>query len=99
MTVGTFLTKADALKAKGILALVSPDIGLLKQEMGVVTTGYRDEIKAARAAGRTPHSCPPPKSSMQSDVLINHFRALPGNTGLKAGFYSLMKKRYPCPAK
>lgn len=81
-----------------MLAMMSPDIGLLKKEMGAVTTNYRNEIKAAREAGRPAHSCPPAQAKMNSDELIAHFRSLPPTTGLKTGFYSLMKKKYPCPA-
>ena len=98
MSVATFLAKADALEKKGMLAMMSPDVGLLKQEMGKVTTSYRDDIRAARSEGRRPHSCPPPKASMNSGDLMAHFRTIPGSTGLKAGFYSMRKKRYPCPA-
>jgi hypothetical protein len=98
MSVGTFLVKADALKKKGILALLSSDMGVLKKEMRVVMLAYRDDTTGARAAGRKPHSCPPEKASMSSDDLMAHLRTLPGSTSLKTGFYSMMKKRYPCPA-
>jgi lysylphosphatidylglycerol synthetase-like protein (DUF2156 family) len=97
MSVGTFVVKADALKKKGMMAMMSSDVGLLKKEMGAATLAYRNDIKAARATGRPPHSCPPAKGSMNSDDLIAHFRTLPANTGIKAGFYALMKKKYPCP--
>jgi hypothetical protein len=98
MSVATFLGKAEALKKKGMFALMSSDIGVLKKEVGVASATYRDEIKAARAAGRVPHSCPPPKAAMNSDELMAHFRTLPGSASVKTGFYSLMKTRYPCPA-
>ncbi len=97
MSVGTFVTKADALKKKGVMAMMSSDIGLLKREMGAVTVAYRNDIKSARTSGKPPHSCPPAKGSMSSDDLIAHFRTLPANTAIKTGFYGLMKKKYPCP--
>ncbi len=96
MSVGTFVIKADALKQKGIMAMMSSDVGLLKKEMGAVTLAYRSDIKRARSSGKPPHSCPPAKGSMDSDELIAHFRTLPANIGIKAGFYGLMKKKYPC---
>jgi hypothetical protein len=96
MSVGNFVSKAEELKKKGIFALASSDVGLLKGEMQAVTTAYRDELRAARAAGRPTHSCPPAQSKMDSDEVIAHFRVLPPATGIKAGFYGLMKKKYPC---
>jgi hypothetical protein len=102
MSVATFLAKADGLKAKGMLALTSPDMGKIQAEMKTVTTGYRAQLQAERAAGRKPHSCPGPKSKMDSEELMGHFRAIPAaqraKTSVKTGFYSLMKKKYPCPA-
>lgn len=96
MSVGTFVTKADALKKRGMIAMMSSDVGLLKKEMGAATLAYRNDIKAARSAGKPSHSCPPAKGSMNSDELIAHFRTLPANVGIKAGLYGLMKKKYPC---
>jgi hypothetical protein len=98
MSVGDFVVRADALKSKGVLAMMSSDVKLLGKEMDAVTTAYRAELKAARAAGKRPHSCPPAKGSLKSQELITHFRSLPASTGVRSGFYSLMKKKYPCPA-
>ncbi|MCR5869912.1 MULTISPECIES: hypothetical protein [unclassified Sphingomonas] len=76
MSVAEFLARANALKAKGFLALGSPDIKLLKGEMEGVATAYRADIVAARQAGRTPHSCPPPKgkANIGSKELLAEFR-------------------------
>ena len=101
MSVASFLTKTDALKAKGILALGSPDLGLLRDEVKRATISYRDTIKDAKAKGRTPHSCPPEKMKMNSDELITHFKTVPHGqakrVSVRAAFYDMMKKRYPCP--
>lgn len=103
MSVSTFVTKADALKQKGFMAIGSSDIKLLQDEMKGVTTAYRADIKGARAAGRTPHSCPPEgRQRLSSDELLANFRTIPPaqaqRTSVKAAFYGMMKKRYPCPA-
>ncbi|MEQ1548713.1 MAG: hypothetical protein ABL918_08700 [Chakrabartia sp.] len=102
MSIATFLAKADGLKAKGMLAMMSPDFKSLMAEMNVVQTGYRAEIKSAKAARRPLHSCPPAKATVNSDELLAHFRTIPTQqrpeTSVKTGFYGLMKKRYPCPA-
>jgi hypothetical protein len=100
MSVASFLTKADALKKKGILALGSADIKLLKAEMGGATSAYRSRIETDKKAGSTPHSCPPQKASMSSDQLLAHFRSYPvaqrSGISVRTAFFDLMKKRYPC---
>jgi hypothetical protein len=101
MTVAEFLAKANALKAKGFMALGSPDIKLLKGEMEGVADAYRADIVAARQAGRTPHSCPPPKGKAKigSKELMAEFEAIPAaqrGMSVKTAFYAMMKKRFPC---
>lgn len=101
MTVATFLAKANGLKAKGILAMGSPDIGLLRNEMQRVAEAYRADVTRARAAGRTPHSCPPPKGQgkIGAKEVMAEFEAIPPaqrNVSVKTAFYAMMKKRYPC---
>lgn len=102
MSVATFIAKADALKAKGVLAMMSSDIGLLQAEVKGVMSGYRAEVNASRAAGRPMHSCPPEKAAIDSEMLLAHFRTVPTpqrtTTNVKTSVYALMKKRYPCPA-
>lgn len=101
MSVSSFLTKTEALKAKGILALGSPDLGLLRDEVKRATISYRDTIKDAKAKGKKPHSCPPEKTKMNSDELITHFKTVPQGqakrVSVRAAFFDMMKKRYPCP--
>jgi hypothetical protein len=101
MSVAEFLAKANALKARGFLAIGSPDIKLLKSEMEGVANAYRADIRSARAAGRTPHSCPPPKGKAKigSKELMAEFEAIPAaqrGMSVKSAFYAMMKKRFPC---
>jgi hypothetical protein len=101
MSVAEFLAKANALKAKGALALLSSDLGLLQKEIADISTVYRADIQAARAAGRTPHSCPPPKGQvkMDSSQLIAELEKIPPRQrgmSMKSAFYAIMKRRYPC---
>ena len=101
MTVAEFLAKAHALQAKGVLAAFSSDIGLLKNEMAGVSTAYRADLAAQRAAGAKPHSCPPPKGqvSMTSTDLIAEIEKIPApqrGMSMKAAFYGIMQRRYPC---
>jgi hypothetical protein len=69
MSVATFLAKADALKAKGLGALGSPDIKLLRRSR-MRRQNLSRTIAADKKAGRTPHSCPPKKAALNSDQLL-----------------------------
>lgn len=104
MSVADFLAKAERLKARGFLAIGSPDLKLLMTEMKAVGAAYRADTTGARAAGRTPHSCPPPKGSKQarlgSEAFLTELRAIPPadreRTSMKDAFYAIMKRRFPC---
>ena len=100
MNVATFLAKADALKAKGLGALGSPDIKLLYGEANAAGNTYRATIVADKKAGRAPHSCPPKKAALNSDQLLAHLRTYPvaerPKTTITTAMFDVMKKRYPC---
>lgn len=102
MSVAEFLAKTDALKAQGMLAMASPDIGLLRDDIAKASDAYRAGLAAEVAAGRKPSSCPPPKGTakISSDDIIAAFRAIPAGrraqTSTKAAFANFMTKRYPC---
>lgn len=101
MSVATFLAKADALQAKGLGALGSPDIKLLYSEADAAGKTYRATILADKKAGRAPHSCPPKKAALNSDQLLAHLRTYPQavrpKTTITTAMFDVMKKRYPCP--
>ena len=101
MDVATFLAKASALKAKGIFAMGSPDIALLKDEVVGAANAYRAQLAADAAAKRHPRACPPPrdKSPVTSNDIIASFQAIPAaqrGVSVKAAFYRFMDKRFPC---
>ena len=99
MPVSTFLTKADALKKKGPLALFSSDIGLLKKEIQNSAKTLRAEQIAAKKTGRKLPYCLPEKASFNSTELLDHFRSIPAaqrNIPVQAGFAGLVRKKYPC---
>ena len=101
MPVSTFLAKADALKAKGPLALFSSDIGVLKKEVEAAAVSYRGDRKAAQTAGQKPEVCPPDKFKLNSDDMLASFRAIPvaerPRTNVKQAWVMMMKQRFPCP--
>lgn len=103
MTVAEFLAKTNALKAKGFLAIGSSDIALLKNEVDTVSAAYRADLERQKRAGRPPHSCPPPRgqTSMKSSEFIAELERIPvaqRGMSMKAAFYAMMKRRYPCRA-
>ncbi|MEI9853036.1 MAG: hypothetical protein WDN24_21780 [Sphingomonas sp.] len=68
-----------------------------------ITRAYRADLEAARAAGREPHSCPPPKGTprarIKPDALLDALEKIPAaqrNVSMKAAFYAFMKRRFPC---
>jgi hypothetical protein len=103
MPVSAFLQKADALQAKGMMALFSSDYGLLKAEVTNASAQLRSERLAARAAGRRPAYCPPQdQGSLDSKELLAAFRTIPpavaARTEVKDALRALLARKFPCPA-
>lgn len=99
MNVGTFLAKADALKAKGAMAMFSSDIEVLKTEGKAAGEAYRTRLAKERAAGR-PSSCPPKGANVNSNDLLNHLRGYPAaakpKVSMKQAMADFFIKKYPC---
>jgi hypothetical protein len=102
MTVAEFLTKANALKAKGMLAMMSSDLPVVRKELDDAFAGYRADADAARARGRKDLGCPPPKgqAKVSSDEIMAALAAMPkpaqAKLSVRAGITDFMAKRYPC---
>jgi hypothetical protein len=101
MPVSTFLQKADALQAKGMLALFASDYKLLKTEVTNASAQLRAERLAARAAGRRPAYCPPgDQGSLDSNELLAAFRTIPpavaARTEVKDALRALLARKFPC---
>jgi hypothetical protein len=101
MPVSTFLQKADALQAKGMLALFASDYKLLKTEVTNASAQLRAERLAARAAGRRPAYCPPQdQGSLDSHELLAAFRTIPpavaARTEVKDALRALLARKFPC---
>lgn len=99
MSVATFLGKAEALKKKGVLAVMSSDLGALKQAGTAAGEAYRDRLKRERAAGK-PSSCPPTGARIGSDQLLAHLKGYPANARPSVSMNTAMAdyfiKTYPC---
>jgi hypothetical protein len=98
MTVAEFLGKAETLQSRGVMAMFSSDIGLLKAEIKSASVAYRADV----AAGKPPQSCPPALGTVKtsSDELLAAFRAVPTaertRLSVRAAFANYMAKRFPC---
>jgi len=102
MTVADFLARANALKAKGMLAMLSPDLSVVRGEMNGAKSAYFAEADAARAKGRKDLGCPPAKGQpvISADIIMADLAAIPGplkaRTSVKSAVYAIMRKHYPC---
>jgi hypothetical protein len=102
MDVATFLAKADALQKKGMLALMSSDYKLLKNEVVAQSQVLRAERLAAQRAGRKPAYCPSAKSDLGSTEILAAFRTIPAaqrpRIQVKEALRALLARKYPCRA-
>jgi hypothetical protein len=100
MDVATFLAKADALQKKGMMALMSSDYKLLKNEIVANSQLLRTERLAAERAHRKPAYCPPAKSGLKSDEILAAFRTIPAaqrpRIPVKDALRALLARKYPC---
>lgn len=102
MSVATFLAKAEALKAKGMMAAFSSDIGLLKSEVTGSAQAFRRQLKVEVASGK-PSACPPERAALTSDELLTHMQGYPvaarSRIRVSDAVGDLFRKRFPCPAR
>ncbi len=99
INVASFLAKADALRAKGAMALFSSDYKLLQAEGQAAGKAYRLRLNDERAAGK-PSSCPPQPAPVNSNTLLAHLRAYPvayrSTISLKTAMADLFIRTWPC---
>ena len=99
MNVATFLAKADALKAKGVTAMFSSDLKLLRTEGQAAGANYKARLNAERATGK-PSSCPPKGTKVDSDKLLAFLRTYPEpvrpRVSMKQAMADYFIRTYPC---
>ena len=99
MTVGTFLTRANALRDQGIGAMLSPDFQVLREEARLAKNQLKAE-NAARLAARKPAlACVPEGESIGIEEMLDGLAALPAadkRRPLKDGYGKVLAKRFPC---
>ena len=99
MTVATFLARANALKAQGVGAIMSPDFQVLRAEAKSATTQLKEERAAREAAGKPPIACIPEGESVGIMAMLDGLAALPPaekKLPLKDGYAKVLAKQYPC---
>jgi hypothetical protein len=100
MDLATFVTKADALEKKGMMALFSSDYKLLKGEIETASAQLRAERTAAQKARRPMAYCPPAKSGLGVKELLANFRSVPAaqrqRLQVKDALRNLLARKYPC---
>jgi hypothetical protein len=100
MPVQTFLAKANALKSKGPLALLSGDYKLLMNTIKADAGALRNEREAAKAAGRKPPYCPPGPITMGSSEIMRVMQAVPAaerpRTDTRDALRGHFARRFPC---
>ena len=111
MTADEFLTRAMALKAKGMMAVFQKkEIGVLVDEAKSAGEAYKVDYDKAKATGDTSAlGCPPApgsaaakdkKNRMSTEQFLAHFSAIPKEQrqrmSFKTAYYDLIRTRYPC---
>jgi hypothetical protein len=93
MTAAEFLAKADALKAKGMMALFSSDLGLLKAEITADAQAWRTQAKP-------PLACAPASVRLNDQQIYDLVAAVPPaertNTSVRSAMVTGMNRKFPC---
>ena len=99
MTVGTFLSRANALREQGPMAFMSPELPALKAEAKAATNQLKAERAARAAAGKPPIACVPDGESVGIMDMLDGLNELPASyqkRPLKDGYARVLANLYPC---
>lgn len=93
MTAAEFLAKADALKAKGMMALFSSDLGLLKAEITADAQAWRAQAKPSIA-------CAPASVRLNDQQIYDLVAAVPPaertTTSVRNAMIAGMHRKFHC---
>ena len=99
MTLDAFVTQANRIPMNPT-AMLRGDARRLMRESQASIRIVGQEIKAARAAGRTPPACTPDKVSIDPRQLLAFMNGIPRERRLRMsvtdGFRAWFAARYPC---
>lgn len=100
MTLDAFVSQANRVPLNPTSAL-RPDARRLMREANAGFAVVNTEIRADRAAGRTPAACPPEKMQLNPRQLLSFLNAIPqprrARMTVSDGLRAWMVDRYPCP--
>lgn len=99
MTLAEFLTKANALHAKGAMAIFSSDLKPVMNEMRSSFEQLKLEGERRKAAGLPPRTCPPKGGKLDSKELLAMLNSIPAaqrGISVKDGLLRAMSQRFPC---
>ena len=98
-TLDAFVTEANRVPLNPT-AMLRPSARRLAGEAQTALRAVGGEIRAARAAGRTPPACPPEKISMNPRQLLTFLNGIPqprrARMSVTDGFRAWMADSYPC---
>lgn len=100
MPLSAFIPRAEALNAKGALALLSGDLKPIMAEGKAAFAAYRAQLEAERAGGH-PSSCPPAGPlRVDSREFMTSLKTIPAadraTTNTAQGVAHFMANKYPC---
>lgn len=100
-TLDAFVTEANRVPLNPTSALRA-DARRLMREANAAFTRVGEEVRSARAAGRTPPACPAERVSVNPRQLLSYLNAIPAERRRQMspadGIRAWMADRYPCPA-
>lgn len=100
MTVATFVTKAEALKKKGPLALFSGDLKLLINQVKADSAELRAENQALAGGGKQKVYCTSADFKMDEEEIMRAMTSVPAPkrpaTSTKQALRDHLARRFPC---
>ncbi|HEV7228218.1 hypothetical protein [Brevundimonas sp.] len=99
MTLEDFTVRANRIPLNAT-AMLNPDAHRLKGEAERAFRTVGQEIRDARAAGRTPAACPPARLSLNPRQLLDYFNGIPAERRRRMtvtdGVRAWLVSRHPC---
>lgn len=101
MSAEAFSRRADALRARGPIALLSPDLKHLQAAAEAAGDELHEEHAAELAAGGHKDYCSPTSTYLRPRELIEGMHAIPAtkleHMDLKQAMRAIFERNYPCP--
>lgn len=105
LSVADVLAKSDALQRKGVLAIFSSDLRLIKAEAQRDLQAFGTDLLNALNAHRPLPACPPRegdtfKFTFDTDEVLKYYRSIPPQRrgmSSRQAFAEFMSRKFPCP--